>query len=107
MSKIKDAPEERKTVLNVTVSKEPAQPNVTEYFLEIFEKYLDFVKLQRVVAFCLRFFNYSSAKKQEKFTGSLKVKELQNSLFIIIKIIPKKYFYIYRNIFILYRKLKY
>ena len=85
-SNINDLPEQKKVALTSILSQ-----NHNEYFLQLFEKYSDFVKLQRIIAFCLRFL-HNKFSKDQKLTGPLKVHELQKALIAIIKNIQQKYF---------------
>lgn len=57
----------------------------------LFFKFSSFTKLQRVLAYCLRFLN-NVKLKNEKMSGFLTVKELQAALELILKFIQNKYF---------------
>lgn len=65
--------------------------SVDSKFCDIFEKFSDMNRLQRVLAYILRFKN-NTDKNKVKFTGSLSPKELQNSLTCIIRCVQSKYF---------------
>lgn len=83
---IKNPPEERKTALHLR-----CQEN---YFCDtVFMKYSSFNKLQRIIAYCLRFIvNLKNQRLLEKKTGPLSLEELQQSEKIIVKIIQQKHF---------------
>lgn len=82
-SKLVNIPEERKVTLTATRD--------YEYLNSVFNKFSSFVKLQRTLAFCLRFCN-NTKPGAENISGTLKVSELQNSLNVIIKYIQQKCF---------------
>lgn len=71
-------PEQRKQIFITTVSQESA----------IFQKFSSFSKLQRVIAFCLRFIK-NCKLKSSKITGFLTTQELHNAELVIIKGIQK------------------
>lgn len=52
----------------------------------IFDKFSSFSKLQRVVAFCLRFYKNLTSNKNNKVTGNLAPIELESSLICLVKI---------------------
>lgn len=79
-------PEEKKVLI---VSKSQQFPH--EYLANYFDRFSDFIKIQRTVAMCLRFAN-NCFPRNKKLQGALKVVELQNSLNVIIKILQSKYF---------------
>lgn len=58
---------------------------------EIFDKFSCLQKLQRVVAYCLRFFNNVS-NKSNKFTGYLTTDELNNSMRVLVKLLQSTEF---------------
>lgn len=89
VAKLNNLPEQRKVVLtSVSTIK-----GFVDHFLQIFDNFSDYVKLQRVTAFYLRFIYNKFFKTEEKFTESLKVVELQNSADFIIRTIQSKYFF--------------
>lgn len=63
----------------------------TEQQNTILRRYSSITRLQRVLAYCLRFVN-NSDKKKEKLTGNLSSKELQISLKLILKLVQKEEF---------------
>lgn len=52
---------------------------------DLLNKYSSFIKLQRVVAYCLRFCHNTTRLKDERSLGPLSVAELQESLLVLIK----------------------
>lgn len=83
---IENPPEERKTVLHLRCKE--------NYFCDtVFSKYSSFNKVQRIMAYCLRFIaNLKNQRTLEKKIGSLSLKELQLSEKIIVKIIQQRHF---------------
>lgn len=73
-----DTPERRKNV-NVTLV-----TNIPNH--NIFNKFSTFSKLQRVVAYCLRFLKNASSR-ENRITGSLSVSELNNSLTTLVRLV--------------------
>lgn len=56
---------------------------VTSTNFNLFSKYSSFIRLQRIVAYCLRF---KTNAQNRKITGPLTVTELQNATFVLVKI---------------------
>lgn len=87
---IHDMPEQRKiskkkeTILHTSKKCE-------DLFYNLFLNFSSFTRLQRVIAFCLRFINNSNINCQ-KFQGPLTVNELQKSKTVIIKILQRHCF---------------
>ena len=79
--------EERKTTL---ASVNDSQ-TLNNFWTQIFSKFSTFSKLQRVIAYCLRFIE-NSKKNAKKLSGTLSVRELENALHFIFKTLQKKYF---------------
>lgn len=83
ISKLPDIEEDEDLLVNsVTVNK----PH-----FNIFEKYSDFNKLQRTIAYILRF-KHNSLNKNNKIYGSLTAGEMKNSWLIIIKYIQNNFY---------------
>lgn len=74
-------PEEKKTTL-LAVDE--------DYPIDSFNKFSDFVKLQRVTAHCLRF--VSNCKLKSRLSGPLTINEMQAAKLAIIKSVQRKYF---------------
>ncbi|KAJ8936303.1 hypothetical protein NQ314_012419 [Rhamnusium bicolor] len=79
-----DALPEQKVVTHVTM-------NQFSDAMDIFARYSKFHKLQRTIAYCLRFVNNCS-KVVDKLDGPLSVMELKHSLEIIVRCIQGHYF---------------
>lgn len=54
--------------------------------ISMFERFSSFVRLRRVIAYCLRFYDNCKLPKANRVTGSLTVLELNSSLNILVKI---------------------
>lgn len=80
-------PPELEKVVMPSIIKE----NSTDLFIEMFDKYSEYTKLQKVIAYFLRF--VSNIKSSDRLSGSLSVDELQNSTHFIVKIIHRRFFY--------------
>lgn len=81
---IVNLPDERKTLHHLTSTH-------NDDFQEILCRFSSFRKLQRVLAFCKRFI-YNCTNAENKQTGPLSVKELQDSENAIVKYIQKLHF---------------
>lgn len=81
-----ELPEQRKAIANVLwLVKE--ENNMIEYF----KKFSNLYRLQRIIAYCLRF-RKNCLKSRTKTVGVLTLTELQNALIIIIKIVQNEAF---------------
>lgn len=80
---LKNIPEQRKTVLTVNEINYSAK--------NTFQRFSCFVRMQRVIAVCIRFCK-NSRKNSEKIYGPLEVQELQNSFNAIIKSLQEIHF---------------
>lgn len=78
-------PEENKTALLAI----PKMEN--EFWTNLFSKFSNFSRLQRTVAYCLRFINNAKINSTN-YIGPSSVTELQNSLDLIIKQVQLQYF---------------
>lgn len=87
LDNLEKIPEQRKTVLHTCSDK------ISEkYLLNIFNNFSDILKLQRTIAYCLRFsFNFRNPK--DKLIGPLQVIELQKAMLIILIVLQKDYFF--------------
>lgn len=80
-------PEEKKTVLLI-------QNDENDFYKEVLNRYSSFRKLQRVIAYCLRYWRNSKKKlfNEVKIIGPLSPNELHNAEKVIIKIVQEKFF---------------
>jgi len=81
-----ELPEERKVSLTVIAISDKAA-----FWYDRFSRFSDFLRLQRSVAYCLRFINNCKNKSQKVF-GCLSVDELNSALNLICSILQEKYF---------------
>lgn len=59
---------------------------------DLFNKFSNLFKLQKVVAFCLRFFNNLKTKQGDRLVGDLSVEELDKSLLVLVCIMQRQVF---------------
>lgn len=83
---VSNLPELRKTTLHTL-----SQDTVTTFWYDIFRRFSNFTRLQRTVAYILRY--VSNSKQQQKKVNSLSVEELDRSLTFIVHIIQQHYFH--------------
>lgn len=79
---VETPPEKIKTICLVTEN---------DFLESITERFSSFLRLQRVVAYCLRFRN--NCKNVEKKHGPIEVSELHDALIVILKLLQEKYFF--------------
>ncbi|XP_050309035.1 uncharacterized protein LOC126745307 [Anthonomus grandis grandis] len=87
-SKETNLPEERKVNLHVV---ETFSSRQSEFWHDLFLKFSSFSRLQRVIAYILRFI-HNSKNKLSRSDGALTVTELSSVLQLIVQILQKKYF---------------
>ncbi|XP_044765410.1 uncharacterized protein LOC123321740 [Coccinella septempunctata] len=83
---VMEVPEERKLVL---VSSIMSYQN--NYWDSWFNKYSSFSRLQRVIAYCLRF--HHNVRSDDKWYGSLQVHELNAALKLVVKVLQHIHFH--------------
>lgn len=60
---------------------------------DLFSRYSKFSKMQRIIAYCLRFINNARCKNQNKQIGNLSSREIFNATILICKMIQRREFY--------------
>lgn len=81
---LEDLPERKSFQMSFQILKEP---------FDLFNKFSNFKRLQRSLAYCLRFKNNCLIKKEERQIGHLTIKELENVIIILVKLIQGQMFY--------------
>lgn len=83
-------PEQRKTILHAISD----QSHSDKYLLNIFHKFSDILRLQRIIAYCFRFwYNCKRVKRNEnKVVGSLQVEEIRKAMVGILIELQKYHF---------------